>query len=1113
METLSSVQLLNTYFRQHPLLADIRIRLKDSPVYVSGLHGSAFGLTLFSLFQEFGRDFLVLLNDREEAAYIYNEAQDILGDDRCEFLISGYKKSAVFGQVDEESALLRSEAIRKIIDPVRKPLFMVSYPEAILEKVPSVNAVESNSMVLHKGEKISMTFLIDLLRSYKFRQEDFVYEPGHFAVRGSIIDVFSYSNTKPYRIDFFGDMVESIRTFDIDSQVSDNFYDTIGLIPNLAVDTSLGEQIPLTQIIAKQTLVVFDDLRFISERLHALSRMAGEKKNSNPSLSERLADSELLISELCSFQSIIRSFSFDNEGVVFDTQPQPALSKNIDFFIDNISHLSERGYTVFIASEQSRQLERINAIIAQKHPALRVNYVLSNTHQGFVENVLKLCVYTDHQIFDRYQRYKIKLGFTRRENLTIQELTNINPGDYVVHIDHGIGQFGGLEKIIVNGKEQEAIKLVYKDNDTLYVNIHSLHKISKYKGKDSIPPKIHKLGSTVWQNTKTNAKKKIKDIARELISLYVERMQKPGYAFSPDTYLNEQLEASFIYEDTPDQELATQLVKADMEKNYPMDRLICGDVGFGKTEIAIRAAFKAVCDNKQVAVLVPTTILAFQHMKTFSERLKEFPVRIEYLSRMRSTSEQKKIISDLKNGLIDIIIGTHRITSDDIIFKDLGLLIIDEEQKFGVRTKEKIRAMKVNVDTLTLTATPIPRTLQFSLMGVRDLSIIRTPPPNRLPIVTQIHTFDSNLIAEAINYEVSRGGQVFFIHNRVQNIAEMENHIRKICPGVRTAHVHGQMDSNSLEKIMLDFIDEKYDVLVATTIIESGLDIPNANTIIINNAQNFGLSELHQLRGRVGRSNKKAFCYLLSPPLHTLPSDARRRLQAIEAFTELGSGFNIALQDLDIRGAGNLLGSEQSGFISELGYETYYQILQEAMFELREQEFKNLLGSRQQEHYSEQEFFSGDCSIETDLTLHFPDSYISNISERVRLYKQLDNIQNDHELDEFRRLLVDRFGKIPPESEELIRVIKLRKLARKVGLEKITIKQGKMIAYFISDPESQFFQTDTFGLILDTFQKHPTIGRIQEHSGRLRMIFDSIHTIQKAIKTLSIFCVQDQPAI
>ena len=1082
---------------------------KTGTFSLSGLNESAFSFFLFALFKKSKSDIFVVANDREEAAYLHNEAQSVLGDENCCLLVSDFKRAAIYGQHDPESALLRGESIRIIVDTKREPLFIVTYPESLIETSVSRDDIVSNTISLHKGENLSPDFLTDLLLTYNFTYVDFVYEPGQFAVRGGIVDIFSFSNISPYRIDFMGDTVDSIRVFDIETQTSEYQVDSMSIIPNLGINKNEGNRVPISHILRENTVIVYDDYRFTESKLKFLWETSIEKENElEIDIKNIVTNADELLKSLEHFPIIHNIRNIDSDTpFTFQVEPQPNFSKNFELLQQTITEYNKLNYEVLIVSEQQKQIDRINAILNQIDNTLSFHTTLGTVHKGFIDHDLKICVFTDHQIFDRYHKYRVKLGFTRKDALTLDDITSLHPGDYVVHIDHGVGYFGGLEKIEVNGKIQEVIKLVYRDNDTLYVNIHALHKISKYKGKDAIPPKIHKLGSALWQNTKSNAKSKIKDIARELISLYAERLQQPGYSFSADSYLNQQLEASFIYEDTPDQELATKAVKADMESSSPMDRLVCGDVGFGKTEVAIRAAFKAACDNKQTAVLVPTTILAFQHMKTFTERLKDFPVRIEYVSRMRSTKEVKAVLHDLKNGLVDIIIGTHRLVSNDVQFKDLGLLIIDEEQKFGVKTKEKLRAMKVNVDTLTLTATPIPRTLQFSLMGARDLSIIKTPPPNRLPITTEVHTFDTNIIMEAIDYEINRGGQVFFVHNRIQNIVEIEKIVKEICPKARVVHAHGQMEGRQLEKIMLEFIDEKYDVLIATTIIESGLDIPNANTMIINDAHNFGLSDLHQLRGRVGRSNRKAFCYLLTPPLQLLPAESRRRLQAIESFSELGSGLNIALQDLDIRGAGNLLGGEQSGFISQLGYETYQTVLQEAVLELKEQEFKNLLGNRPNNEQVSTIETTKDCQIDTDLEVLFPDSYISNIAERIKLYKQLDNITTDEELQQFSTMLIDRFGKIPKETEELINVVKLRRKAVTLGFEKIVIKQQKMICYFISDQESDFFDSKIFQNMLLVLQREPNLARLQEHGGKLRLVVEKIKSVSAANKLLEMFLI------
>lgn len=1103
---------LSNIYKNHPKTAEVISWLKThQEVRISGLVESSFSLLLFAVFDQIKTDTVVILNDKDEAGYMFNEALSLLSEHRCDLLVAGFKKAISDYHPDAELSLLRSETIRRWIEPDRKPTILFTYPEALVETIVTPEKIKSNTINLKVNEQISTDFLTDVLLTYNFQRVDFVYEPGQFAVRGSIIDIFSFANIKPYRIDFFGETVDSIRTFDVETQISETTTNSVFIIPDINNKNTEDERVPVTELFGKNTLIVFDKKKYFSERVAYLFKQFVEACTQNKlPINKIIAVPDKLLLTLCKYKTLCKNSAETLQSdIFFSTCFQPDFSKNFELLYHIILEQIRDGYKVMIVSDQEKQLERISHILHQFDEHLKVETALINIHKGFSDNDLKICIFTDHQIFDRYQKYKIKTGFSRRESLAIEELTELHPGDYIVHIDHGIGQFGGLEKMMVNGTLKEVVKLVYRDNDTLFVNIHALHKISKYRSNEGTPPKVHKLGSNIWQNTKAKAKNKIKDIARELISLYAERLQQNGFAYSGDTFLNEQLEASFIYEDTPDQEEATKAVKADMENTAPMDRLICGDVGFGKTEIAIRAAFKAVYDKKQVAVLVPTTILAFQHFQTFSRRLKDFPVKVEYLSRMRSVIEQKNILKELKDGKVHILIGTHRIVSNDVMFNDLGLLIIDEEQKFGVIVKEKLRALKTNVDTLTLTATPIPRTLQFSLMGARDLSIIKTPPPNRQPIHTEIQTFNKELIANAIQNEISRGGQVFFIHNKVHNIIEIDTLIRDICPKARVIHAHGQMEGKQLEQIMMSFIEEKYDVLVATTIIESGVDIPNANTIIVNDAQNFGLSDLHQLRGRVGRSNKKAFCYLLTPPMAFLPAESRRRLQAIEMFTDLGSGFNIALQDLNIRGAGNLLGGEQSGFMADLGYETYQRVLQEAVYELKEHEFKNLLGDKQKESYEKDILNFKDCSIETDLNLFFPDNYVSNIGERIKLYKQIDGFTSDAEIFRFKTILADRFGKIPTETEQLIEVVKLRRVGASLGFEKITLKLSKMTCYFDSNQQSEYYNSEQFHSILASLQQQPNLARLNEHAGKLRLLFlNSVKNITKAIEILNLLMMR-----
>lgn len=1096
-------------FQEHPQLKETITKLSTHKhVGWKKLQGSSFSLMSLLCAQKFEKKTIIVVEEREDAVQIQNELESIAGRDRVYYLPSGFKRSVAFGQPDAENTFMRTDALNHFFDPTQPNSIIVTYPDALAEKVFNPGDIEKNTYSLSIGEKISREKIQDVFIEFGFEAVDFVYQPGQYSVRGSIVDVYAYASDLPFRIDFFGEEIETIRTFDPENQLSKNHIDKIKIVPNLSGGKHTSNKKSLFSVLSENHLLIFENPEIISDAIRTTIETA--RNNKGFLKTEFDFDPEDVLIDISHIDSknlncyFIQSGNIANKDIPiikFDTASQPAFQKNFQLVADNLRHNTNSGYQNIIVSTQKNQIERLTHIFSEMGKDVSFKPLISRLHRGFIDHTLKIACYTDHQIFDRYQKFYIKQRFSNKDALSLQELTGLHPGDYVVHIDHGVGQFGGLEKISLNGKPQEAIKLIYKDSDVLYVNIHSLHRISKYKGKDNTPPRIHKLGSPVWSKMKSKTKSRVKDIARDLIKLYAERLQKQGHAFNGDSFLNEQLEASFIYEDTPDQIKATQNVKADMESNIPMDRLVCGDVGFGKTEIAIRAAFKAACDNKQVAVLVPTTILAFQHFKTFSDRLKDFPVKVDYLSRMRTPKDQKQILKDLAEGKIDIVIGTHRLVGKDVQFKDLGLLINDEEQKFGVAVKEKIRAIKANVDTLTMTATPIPRTLQFSLMGARDLSIINTPPPNRYPINTEWHPFNEDVIREAINYEVARGGQVFFIHNRVQNIQEVEGLIKRLCPKVTTTHAHGQMEGPKMEQIMLDFIDQKYDVIVATTILESGLDIPNANTILINDAQNFGLSDLHQLRGRVGRSNKKAFCYLLTPPPTTLTQEARRRLQAIEMFSDLGSGFNIAMQDLDIRGAGNLLGAEQSGFIADVGLETYQQILEEAMFELKDTEFSELFRNNSNTEKEEKDW-TRDCNIETDFEVRLPDTYINNVSERIRLYKELDNIIDEEELVRFEERLKDRFGTLPSVASELFDVVRLRMLAKQIGIEKIVIKNEKMLTWFIANQQSSYFESAIFTRILKNLQNHPQIAKIEENKGRLRLVFQKIKNITTALKLL-----------
>ncbi len=1056
---------------------------------------------------------LIVMATRDEATYCYSDLNALLNPEQVFFFPSSYRRGIKDGQTDTSNIVQRTAAMNAMVAG-QSPLYVVTYPEALAEKTASRATVEKSAVRLQKGESIGLQFLRDVLLEYGFERVDFVVEPGQFALRGSIVDVFSFSDNRPVRVDFFGDEVESIRLFNVDTQLSEGPLEHVDILANMQETTQVELTATLFDFADGQSgaagapgqsgrlTLWLEDPKYTVDVLDALADM-------EEAAGKTIAPAELLNAvrehnTLC--------FTAPPEGikhgaaVKFSTLPQPTFNKNFDLLSADISNHSDLGYTTHILTDNPAQVERLKSIfssIGQEN--IKFGFIPITLHGGFIDHHLKICCYTDHQLFERYHRVMLKRAVEKSDRMTMQELSSLQVGDYIVHIDHGIGVFGGLVKNVVDGKVQEAIKLTYRDNDVLFVNIHGLHRISKYKGKDGDPPKIYKLGTAAWQKLKQTTKSKVKDIARELTALYAKRLNAEGFAYSPDSYLQNELEASFIYEDTPDQLKATQAVKADMERPHPMDRLVCGDVGFGKTEVAVRAAFKAVVDGKQAAVLVPTTILALQHFKTFSGRLKEFPVRIDFVSRLKSSKQIKEILQKLENGELDIVIGTHRLLNKDVKFKDLGLLVVDEEQKFGVGAKEKLKSLKVNVDTLTMTATPIPRTLQFSLMGARDLSIISTPPPNRHPIVTEVHTFQEDMIRNAINYEVERGGQVYFLHNRVQDIKSVEDIIRRLCPDVKTCIGHGQMPPEALEKVILDFMSGDYDVLISTTIIESGIDIPNANTIIINQAQNFGLSDLHQLRGRVGRSNRKAFCYLLAPPYISMTDEARRRLKAIETFSDLGSGFNIAMQDLDIRGAGNILGGEQSGFISDIGFETYQRILNEALQELKDETISAEManGTYKEEVRPENERFASDCTIDTDMEILIPNSYVSNTPEKIRLYRELDNIDNEETLQQFVRAMTDRFGPPPAPVEELFEVVRLRWLAMSLGFEKIVLKNELLIAYFINNHLSYYYRSPLFTHVLDYIQYHPRDFKVKEQNGKLILTVVNVKTVQQAIKLLS----------
>lgn len=1029
---------------------------------------------------------VIVLNDREEAAYFYNDMLAFTDESKVSFLPSSYRRTINPEEKDNDSVLVRTEVLKNIANA--RSQVLVTYPEALAEKVVAKEVLARMSMVLHKGDRLSISFVEELLDQYNFVQSDFVYEPGQFSIRGSIVDVYSFAEERPVRIDFFGDEVESIRFFDVETQLSEQLIEEVALVPDLSNTADQFEFTELFQYFPERPVWWIKNGMFLHDRLKAL---------------QTETEADILIPERdwfdymekCSVVEWGPDVFFRGETIDVKCEAQPVVNKHFELLADTLQTKQAAGYQIYICSVNDMQIQRLRDIFSDKGFPVDFTYLKGVIHEGFSDDQLRICVYTEHQIFDRYHKYKLQTTRIRkgRESITLGELQNLHPGDYVVHVDHGIGRFGGLVKINNNGKEQEAIRLVYKNNSELYVGLYSLHKISKYKGKDGVPPTVNRLGGTAWNQLKQKTKSRVKDIARELIALYAKRKKEVAYAYSKDSYLQEEMEASFMYEETPDQMKAIEAVKSDMERPQVMDRLVCGDVGFGKTEVAIRAAFKAVADSKQVAILVPTTILAFQHYNTFVKRLEGMPCRVEYISRMRKSPEVKKVLADLKAGKVDIIIGTHRLTGKDVVFKDLGLLIIDEEQKFGVGVKEKLKSLKVNVDTITMTATPIPRTLQFSLMGARDMSIIRTPPPNRYPIVTELHRFDEKLIKEAILYEISRNGQVFFIHNRVENIRDIQDMLHRIVPQVKTCIAHGQMPGEELEKTMHDFIRGDYDVLIATTIIESGLDIPNANTMIINQAQNYGLSDLHQLRGRVGRSNKKAFCYLLTPSLELMNPDARRRLKAIEDFSGLGSGFNIAMQDLDIRGAGNILGAEQSGFISEIGYETYQRILNEALLELREEEFPELNTGRED---TVREYVT-ECSIETDFEILIPETYVENVSERIRLYRELDNIGEEIQLKKFTEELQDRFGELPAQVKGLIEIVKIRKKCQALGIERVLVKNGKMIVYFVGEQTSPFYSSAIFTRLLKFVQRQELPCRMSEKNDRLSLVFTEITNVEK----------------
>ncbi|MCQ2227018.1 MAG: transcription-repair coupling factor [Bacteroidales bacterium] len=1047
--------------------------------------------------------------EREDAPYVYYDIKTLTSEDEVFLLPSSFKHRAEATGYDARNVQLRAEAVSMLMesqnDPSKK-LYVVTYPEAMAEKMVSRTQFDSRSLAIAKGDKISISFICEVLIEYGFNRVDFVFEPGQFSVRGSIVDVFSYADDTPYRIDFFGDEVDSIRMFELDTQLSASQREKIVIVPDISQSDSSEELMPLSAILPEDCGVWIEEPQMMRDLIDRFADNVKEgEENGKKVVAQAFCGSSEWFSCLKNkYLSITEKLNEQGENVSMGILPQPVFKKNFDLLEDDIYYKVSDGYNVYLLAENSRQLERLDDIFSERKRKLKYGKINIALHEGFVDTRAQICVYTDHQIFERYHKCTMRNDKMRsaQQAITLRELSMLNVGDYVVHVDHGIGVFGGLVTTQANGRTFEAIRLTFRDNDTLLVNVQSLHRISKYRGKDGVSPKVSKLGTSAWSRVKERTKSHVKDIARNLIELYAKRKDEQGFAFSPDSFLQTELEASFLYEDTPDQYKANMAIKADMEKPMPMDRLVCGDVGFGKTELAVRAAFKAVCDNKQVAVLVPTTVLAFQHYNTFSQRLKDLPCKVDYVSRLRKTSEVRNVSKQLAEGEVNIIIGTHKLIGKDIKFKDLGLLIIDEEQRFGVGVKEKLREMRVNVDTLTLSATPIPRTLQFSLMGARDLSVLNTPPANRQPIVTEVQTFSEDAMKMAVANEVERGGQVFIINNRIQHLFEIERIVNNLLPDVRTIVAHGQMDGAQLESIMLDFMNGDYDVLIATTIIESGLDIPNANTIIVNNAHQFGLSELHQLRGRVGRSNKKAYCYLFAPPMSVLTPEARRRLKIIEEYSDLGSGFSIAMQDLDIRGTGDVLGAEQSGFISDIGYETYQKILAEALVELKQNEYKEMFENENSEKPAEGFSFVADTSIETDIETVFPQEYINSISERMKLYRDLDNIQEEAQIDVFRGQLIDRFGPLPQSSEELLNAVKIRLSAQRIGIERIVFKNEKLLLYFVSDKNSAFYQSPIFTSIIGWFQLNSKRVRLKETADKLMLVPQGISTMKELLDLL-----------
>ncbi len=1088
-------------------------------IFLEGLLSSSAPMVFGALAERCSPTLLFILQDADEAGYFYHDLCQIQGDRNVLFFPSGYRRAVKYGQRDAASEILRTEVLARVGDESRAALSIVTYPEAVAELVVSRKQLDSRTLKLRLGQTVSVDSLTAALRGFGFREVDYVYEPGQFALRGSILDVFSYSSEYPFRIDFFGDDIDSVRTFEVESQLSRDKRDTVEIVPELA--QMAADRIPFLAFMPEDCVLVTKDFHFVRDAIDrtyqegfsqqaVAERMEGAAEAVQQEIMDEMRKEVQLVSgpqftkDAAGFRRIDighRPAQQPDVSIRFNISRQPLFHKNFDLLKQSLEDFRLKGYRLYILADSAKQTERLKEILAGT-PFTPVDRTL---HEGFADDDMRACLFTDHQIFDRFHKYNLKSDKARsgKVALTLKEIQQFEMGDYVVHVDHGIGKFGGLVRMPQGDGYQEMIKIQYQNGDSIYVSIHSLYKVSKYKAQDNgEPPRLSHLGTGQWERLKERTKAKIKDIARDLIRLYAARRKEKGYAYSADTFMQHELEASFLYEDTPDQLKATNDVKADMESSRPMDRLVCGDVGFGKTEVAVRAAFKAACDSKQVAVLVPTTVLAYQHYQTFKGRLKDLPVRVDYLTRARSPKQAKELLHDLADGKVDILIGTHKLIGKAVKFKDLGLLIIDEEQKFGVSTKEKLRQMKTNVDTLTMSATPIPRTLQFSLVGARDMSVIQTPPPNRYPIQTEIHTFGVEIITDAVNFEMSRNGQVYFVNNRISDLQRLAGIIRKYIPDARIAIGHGQMKPEELENVIFDFANYDYDVLLSTTIVENGIDIPNANTIIINGAHNFGLSDLHQMRGRVGRGNKKAFCYLLAPPLADLNPESRRRLEALENFSDLGAGIHIAMQDLDIRGAGNLLGSEQSGFIADLGFETYQKILNQAVAELKNDEFADLYAEEPKRNGISGDAFVDDCALESDIEMYFPDLYVPNDSERMLLYRELDNLNTDAELEQYRRRLVDRFGPVPAVGEELMHVVPLRRLGKKLGCEKIMLKQGRMTLFFVQNPQSAYYRSEAFDRILDYIGKYPRRCNLREQKGKRSMVIANVATVEEGVGVL-----------